>query len=82
MAYTLDDLAGLSKPFLTADDVSGILQMNPHTIRLTAKQCPERLCFPVIIAGDVNDDHYARVKIPRIPFLRAMGVETGEEARP
>lgn len=73
-AKTLEDLIASDKAFLTADDVAGVLGSCPHTIRLTAKQRPELLGFPVVVLGNPKDINYARVKIPRIPFLRFMGV--------
>ncbi len=68
---SLSDLAALDCDFLTADQICGVLQCDPHTIRLTAKQRPELLGFPVIVLGSSD---YARVKIPRVPFLRFMGL--------
>ena len=70
---TMSDLIACDKPFLTADDVAGVLKADPHTIRLMAKQRPEMLGFPVMLSGDPRNTYYARVKIPRIPFLRYMG---------
>lgn len=72
---TLDDLITSNKPYFTADDVCGVLGSDAHTIRLMAKQRPDLLGFPVTVIGSPeNDCHYARVKIPRLPFLRFMGV--------
>lgn len=66
--YTLPELATMTdREWFTPAMVSGVLNANPHTIRTTARQRPELLGFPVILAGN-------RVKIPRIPFLRHMGV--------
>lgn len=66
--YTLPELAvKKDREFFTADEISFVLNMNPQTIRDTARQRPELLGFPVILAG-------SRVRIPRIPFLRFMGV--------
>lgn len=68
MTYTLPELTQrTSREYFTAEEVSGVLGMDPHTIRLTARQRPELLGFPTIITG-------TRVRIPRIPFLRFMGV--------
>lgn len=55
------------KVFLTPADVAPILGMDPHTIRCTAKQRPELLKFEFILSGN-------RTKIPRIPFLRYIGI--------
>lgn len=66
--YTLPELAGRAdREFFTAAEVCGVLGADPQTIRDTARQRPELLGFPVILTG-------SRVKIPRIPFLRFMGV--------
>lgn len=67
---TLQDLIDSEKDFFVAEDVAGVLGCDAHTLRLTARQRPELLQFPVICMG-------ARVKIPRIPFLRTMGVTVG-----
>lgn len=64
---TLDELRREDKTFLTAQDVCGVLACDPHHIRCIAHQRPELLGFSVVIVGN-------RVKIPRIPFLRFMGV--------
>lgn len=55
------------KVFLTPADVAPILGMDPHSIRLTARQRPELLKFEFILSGN-------RTKIPRIPFLRYIGI--------
>lgn len=65
---TMQDLIDSKKDFFVADDVAGVLGCDPHTLRLTARQRPELLNFPTVIMG-------CRVKIPKRPFLRAMGVE-------
>lgn len=55
------------KVFLTPADVAPILGMDPHSIRLTARQRPELLKFEFILSGN-------RTKIPRVPFLRYIGI--------
>ena len=66
--FTLPELAcKADREFFTAAEVCGVLGSDPQTIRDTARQRPELLGFPVILTG-------CRVKIPRIPFLRFMGV--------
>lgn len=65
--YTLEELIHLDKDELTAEDVSFVLRKTPNHIRTCAHQRPELLSFPVNIYG-------TRVRIPRIPFLRSMGV--------
>ncbi len=64
---TLQDLKNEDAAFLTANDICGVLGCDPHHIRCMAHQRPELLGFTVVIMGN-------RVKIPRIPFLRFMGV--------
>ena len=66
--YTLPELTRKTdREFFTAAEICGVLCMDPNTIRLCARQRPDLLGFPAIIAG-------SRVKFPRIPFLRYMGV--------
>lgn len=66
--YTLPELVNKTdREFFTAEEICGVLGINPNTLRLTARQRPELLSFPAIITG-------SRVRFPRIPFLRAMGV--------
>ena len=66
--FTLAELVRkVDREFFTAAEVCGVLEANPQTIRDTARQRPELLGFPVILTG-------TRVRIPRIPFLRFMGV--------
>lgn len=64
---TLTELADSTKEFFTADEIAGVLGSNPQTIRTAAKQKPELLGFPSVVIGN-------RVKFPRIPFLRHMGI--------
>lgn len=67
-SYTLPELASrVDREWFTVTEISGVLNADPQTLRLTARQRPELLGFPVIITGN-------RVKVPRIPFLRYMGV--------
>lgn len=66
--FTLSELTQkVDREFFTAAEICGVLCMDPQTIRDTARQRPELLGFPVILTG-------TRVRIPRIPFLRYMGV--------
>lgn len=67
-SYTLPELAQKAdREWFTADEICGVLNMDPQTLRLTARQRPELLNFPATITG-------TRVRFPRIPFLRHMGV--------
>lgn len=65
---TLDDLRQEEKAFLIAADICAVLGCDPNYIRCAARQKPELLGFPVVLIGN-------RVKIPRIPFLRFMGLD-------
>ena len=60
------------KAFLTPADVAPILGMDPHSIRLTARQRPELLKFEFVLSGN-------RTKIPRIPFLRYIGINVDQQ---
>lgn len=51
---------------LTPRDVAGLLGMNHYNVSLIARDCPERLGFPVLRSGN-------RTKIPRKAFLRFLG---------
>lgn len=66
---TLNDLIESQKAFFTPGDVSGVLGSNPQTIRVTARQRPDLIGFEFTFVGN-------RMKIPKIPFLRFLGVET------
>lgn len=65
---TVAELQACDKPFLSPDDVSGVLGSNPHSIRVMARQQPDMVGFPFTFVGN-------RMKIPRIPFLRFLGAE-------
>ena len=65
---TMQQLIESEKNFFTAADVAGVVGCDPNNIRVVAHQRPELLGFPVTIMG-------SRVKIPKIPFLRYMGIE-------
>lgn len=63
----IQSIVDSDKVFLTPADIAPILGMDPHSIRLIARQRPELLKFEFIISGN-------RTKIPRIPFLRYIGI--------
>lgn len=63
---TLSNLRTITDPFLTPEQIAPILQVNPHSIRLAARENPKGLGFPVVVIGN-------RVKIPRKPFLEFIG---------
>lgn len=65
---TVSELIESPKAFFTPGDVSGVLGSNPQTIRVTARQRPDLIGFEYTFVGN-------RMKIPRIPFLRFLGVD-------
>lgn len=65
---TLDELIDSDKECFTPDDICGVLGVDPHSIRIAAKQRPDLLGFNFFFIG-------TRMKIPRIPFLQKMGVD-------
>lgn len=65
---TLDDIKAIDREFLTPAQVAEILNCSAHGIRIWARQKPEQLGFPVCVIGH-------RIKIPKVPFLRFMGVD-------
>lgn len=66
---TLSEIKQSDKDVLIPADVAPVIGCNPHQIRVTARQRPELLGFPVIVVG-------TRVKIPRKPFIQF--IEGGE----
>lgn len=62
---TLEDIEAMEGEIITADIAAKILQCNPAYIRVAARQCPERLGFPVSVCGH-------RVRIPRRAFISFM----------
>lgn len=59
---TLNELRACDKPYLTAADISDLLEAAPESIRDAARENPKGLPFPVVVIG-------TRVKIPRVPFV-------------
>lgn len=74
MKKTIKDLKAMDKPFFTPDDIAGVLGTTAHAIRCTARQHPELIGFEFTFCGN-------RMKIPRIPFLRFMGVNIYGETK-
>jgi len=64
---TLDEIIHTDKVFLTAAEIAPILHCDPQCIRRQAQTRAFMLGFPTVVQG-------ARVRIPRIPFLKFMGV--------
>lgn len=63
---TLDEIRASTRDILTPAQVAPILGCDPQCIRVTAREAPEKLGFPVTVMG-------TRVRIPRLPFLRFLG---------
>lgn len=59
---TLSEIKHSDKAVLIPAEIAEVLEVNPHSIRLMARERPELLGFPVIVVG-------TRVKIPRVPFI-------------
>lgn len=64
---SLEELKRSEETILVPEDVAEVLKCNPQAIREQARANPLALGFPVIMVG-------GRAKIPRIPFLRFLGV--------
>lgn len=64
---TLEELQKSTEIFVTPADVAPILRCDPQCIRKQAQTNPSQLGFPVIVQG-------SRIRIPRIPFLRYIGM--------
>lgn len=62
-AELLNQIEASDKPILLPSQVATILGTDANTVRLMARQMPERLGFPVIVMK-------SRVKIPRLPFIK------------
>ena len=61
----LDAVKQMTTTTINPDQAAKVLGCDAHGLRVAARQRPELLGFPVIIIGH-------RVRIPRIPFLRAI----------
>ena len=61
-----------NKEVLTPAEIAPILGVDPHYIRVVARQRPELLKFEFFISGN-------RTKIPRIPFLRYIGINVDQQ---
>lgn len=63
----VEEIRNSNKIWLTPADVAPVLHCDPQCIRVQAQKDPSRLGYPVIVMG-------SRVRIPRIPFLKFLGV--------
>ncbi len=62
---TLDDLRKMDCDMLTPAQVAPVLGVDPHWIRVAAREHPEWIGFPVLIVR-------SRTKIPRLGFISWM----------
>lgn len=60
---TIEEIKQSTDAFITPAVAASVIGCDPNNIRLTAKQRPELLGFPVCVIG-------RRVKIPRLPFIQ------------
>ncbi len=67
---TFDEIKACDKPYLTANDVYQLLQLDPQTIRNQARFGNKPLPFPVEVYG-------SRTRIPRLGFVRYFEEVTG-----
>lgn len=65
---TIEEIRQSDRTFLRPVDVAEVLQCDPQCIRILARTDRDQLGFPVCVVGK-------RTKIPRVPFLRFMGLE-------
>ena len=65
---TVEQAVRAKELFLTVADVAPILGVDAQSIRMEAARDVPRLGFPVIRIGNTT-------KIPRVPFLRTLGLE-------
>ena len=65
MQMTLQELEQLPKEMLVPADIAPILGCTPYSINIAVKDGKNPFPFPVIRMG-------TRVRIPKMPFLKAM----------
>lgn len=68
---TIHEMQQSQAAYLLPADVAGVLECDPQCIRIMARNNREALGFPVCVVG-------RRTKIPRVPFLRFLGIEVAE----
>lgn len=72
---TLLEIKNSDKDMLTPNDIAEIIGCKPYTISVQVKEdkenCINSFPFPTIKIG-------SRTRIPRLPFLKAMGVNVEE----
>lgn len=68
---TLNELEKLDKEVLVPKDIAPILGCTPYSINVATKDGHNPFPFPIIRMG-------TRVRIPKMPFIKAMRGETNE----
>ena len=68
---TLNDLEKLDKDMLIPKDIAPILGCMPYTINVLTRDGKNPFPFPIIRMG-------TRVRIPKMPFIKAMRGELNE----
>ena len=68
---TLSELEKLDKEVLVPTDIAPILGCTPYSINVATKDGKNPFPFPIIRMG-------TRVRIPKMPFIKAMRGETFE----
>ena len=63
----LEYIINTDKEFLTPAEIAPVLGVDPHSIRITARQRPNLIKFEFTFVGN-------RMKIPKTPFLRFVGI--------
>ena len=66
---TLKEIESLDKEMLVPADIAGYLGCSPYTINVATRNGKNPFPFPVIRMG-------TRVRIPKIPFIKAMKGES------
>lgn len=61
----LDDIKAMDRETITPAIAAQVLGMDPHFIRIAARQRPDLLGFPTIV-------YNSRTKIPRRAFIKFM----------
>ena len=71
-AMTLEEIEALEKDILVPTDIAGYLGCTPYTINVATRDGRNPFPFPVIRMG-------TRVRIPKVPFLKAMRGEAAQK---
>ena len=68
---SLEELEALDKEMLVPTDIAPYLGCSPYTINVYTKNGQNPFPFPIIRMGN-------RVRIPKVPFIKAMRGELNE----